>query len=800
MAKPKKSVEAAKSPTAMKKTPVASAGVKKKRPTTVAGHAAKKTPKKTLKKTASKSSSEKSETVAKPKPVPKKRSKTTAETKSGKSSSVVAKPGASAAVKTGSKLSKQPVIHALVIGCDLYLPNSLDEGSYPSLGGCVSDARRIAELLKKRAGLDDQRLILLTSTDNGSGKPKEPADQLPTYENIVGGFRTLLKNAAPGDHVYIHYSGHGGRCPTIIPKIKGTNGLDETLVPVDIGTSSARYVRDVEIVKLLKELSDQKLVVTVIFDCCHSGGATRAVVRGEQNVRVRGVEFVDRTKRLQESQVGTLAELEALARRDVGSSTRGFESTRGMAATAESGGSVVLAACRPSELAREFPFDGGPSQGALTYWLCNSVGQNSDNVSIRQLFDVIEARIHGQFPMQTPMMFGDPNRAFLGQVSAEFDAAIPVLSVTPDGQKLTIKSGLAGLVQVGAEFTIHPAGTKKPSDTTKIALVRVSSAGPTESKSDITKLFGKQKPKVGDLAVPAGISQRLIRTVRVLRPDGKVPAAADRALTRVRDGLSGSKWLELATSDSGPADFLVTTSKDGNTYQICDATGESLAIRPELKVADAAAAKSVVDRLTHLSRYQALRQLDNTDPLSTLRNRVSTELLRTPKGFQLEQELPQKLTPFPVGQLAHINEGDVVVLSITNNSADDINVVVLDLGPDWAISVAHPDDPFIPIDQGGGNYKLKLKAALPDGIKSGRDTLKILATIDPPPATDMLILPALDQPIVRSVATRSVRGGSASPLDVLVAAVASDTPTRGFSSASTTTRGWMVSHFEIETQ
>ena len=800
MAKAKKSVEAVKSPVVKKKASVADAVVKKKVATKVAGTAAKKTPKKTSKKTASKSSSKKSEPLAKPKPVSKKRSEKRVETKSVNSSSVVKKPVATAVVKSGSKSSKGPVIHALVIGCDLYLPNSLDEGSYPSLGGCVSDGRRIAELLKKRARLNDQHLILLTSTDNGAGKPKEPVEQLPTYENIVGGFRTLLKNAAPGDHVYIHYSGHGGRCPTIVPKIKGANGLDETLVPVDIGNSSARYVRDVEIVKLLNELSDQKLVVTVVFDCCHSGGATRAVVRGEQNVRVRGVEFVDRTKRSQQSLVGTPAELEVLARREVGGSTRGFQSTRGMAATAETGGSVVLAACRPSELAREFPFDGGPSQGALTYWLCNSVGQYGDDVSIRQLFDVIEARIHGQFPMQTPMLFGDPNRAFLGQVSTASDASIPVLSVTPDGQKLTLKSGLAGLVQTGAEFTIHPAGTQKPNDTTKIALVRVSSAGSTESKTDITKLFGKQKPKVGDLAVPAGISQRLIRTVRVLRPDGKVPAAEDRVLTRVRDGLAGSKWLELATNDSGPADFLVTTNKNGETYQICDSTGEALAIRPELKAADPSAAKSVVDRLTHLSRYQAVRQLDNTDPLSTLRNRVSTELLQTPKGFQLEQDLPQKLTAFPAGQLAHINQGEVVVLSITNNSADDINVVVLDLGPDWAISVAHPDDPFIPVDQGGGNYKLKLKASLPDGIKAGRDTLKVLATVDPPPATEMLVLPALDQPIVRSVAMRSVRGGSASPLDALVAAVASDTPTRGFSSASTITRGWMVSQFEIETQ
>ncbi len=34
---------------------------------------------------------------------------------------------------------------------------------------------------------------------------------------------------------------------------------------------------------------------------------------------------------------------------------------------------VVLAACRPFELAREFMSDGGPPRGALTYWFLQTV-------------------------------------------------------------------------------------------------------------------------------------------------------------------------------------------------------------------------------------------------------------------------------------------------------------------------------------------------------------------------------------------------------------------------------------------
>ena len=98
--------------------------------------------------------------------------------------------------KTAPKAAQSGgTLHALVICCDLYLPNSLPEGSYPSLRGCVSDARRVAEFLRTRAGLSDDRLTFLTSTPSAKdpGKPAEPPDKLPTYENIVGAFQRITK-------------------------------------------------------------------------------------------------------------------------------------------------------------------------------------------------------------------------------------------------------------------------------------------------------------------------------------------------------------------------------------------------------------------------------------------------------------------------------------------------------------------------------------------------------------------------------------------------------------------------------
>src|SRR6516164_5874641 len=111
-------------------------------------------------------------------------------------------------------------LYALVIGCDCYLPNRLPDGSYLSFQGCVRDAERVEQFLRDRARLTDDRLVKLTSTDNGKGEPQEAKEKWPTYENIIAGFRTITDRARKGDHVYIHYSGHGGRCPTIVPQLK----------------------------------------------------------------------------------------------------------------------------------------------------------------------------------------------------------------------------------------------------------------------------------------------------------------------------------------------------------------------------------------------------------------------------------------------------------------------------------------------------------------------------------------------------------------------------------------------------
>merc|ERR1711935_677065 len=89
----------------------------------------------------------------------------------------------------------------------------------------------------------------------------------PTYANIVSAFARIVEASQPGDVVFTHYSGHGG-------KVKDQDGdeedgYDETLIPVDY--ESAGQIRDDMLFKNFVGKLREGVFATSIMDCCHSG-------------------------------------------------------------------------------------------------------------------------------------------------------------------------------------------------------------------------------------------------------------------------------------------------------------------------------------------------------------------------------------------------------------------------------------------------------------------------------------------------------------------------------------------------
>ncbi len=687
-----------------------------------------------------------------------------------------------------------PTMYALLIGIDCYLPNQLpDGGSYPSLRGCVRDISHIEAFLKNRYSLDQQNTIKLTATSTGAKEPPELRDRWPTYENMVAAFKRVTQMAQSGDHVYIHYSGHGGRAKTIYPGPKGLKGIDEALVPTDIGNSETRYLRDLELAKLLNDMVAKGLVVAVVLDSCHSGGMTR----GRDDVAaVRGISSVDTTQRPTESLVGTGQELLQVWDQVTEKSTRNV--LLGSGWLPEPKGYTLLAACRPSESAYEYAFDGKERNGALTYWLLDSLEDAGTGLTYKGLHDRIVAKVHSQFENQTPQLQGEGDRIFLGSERAQPHYAVPVMQVDAAGKRLLLGAGQAHGLREGARFAIYPQGSDFSKLDLRQAVVELSQLGSTDSWAAVVEQFSQKGMEQGAQAVSLGAgSVRLVQKVW-LQHQKEVPPHVDQdtALQAVGKALQGNGWVEVAAA-ADQVDYSLAVNNQG-AYEIWDRTGQAIKnLHPIISVGTPNAAADVARRLVHLAKYNAAKQLSNYDPVSPLARKLAVELVGKRAKYDPADPFEPEQPFTEPGHTPTLKVGEWTGLRIKNAAAQKLNITVLDMQPDWGVSQVFPSGPgdyFVEFEP-GQEIVIPLQAGLPGGYEEGRDVVKVFATVS---TTNFrwLELPALDQPPRRSAALRDK--GPSNPLEQLAAAFTADQPpTRNLVPAAYPSHGWTTVQVEV---
>ena len=387
-------------------------------------------------------------------------------------------------------------LRALLIGIDHYPEGGClaDGGWYPDLHGSVRDIERMECYLRLELGVARERIQRLTAPIPGAAPwVQPPAGELPTYENIVASFQSLIRRSRPGEQVLIHYSGHGGRIPTLAPAVK-TNGLDEALVPTDIADPGARYLRDLEIAHLLREMVEHELFVTLVLDCCHSGGATR------HGVQVRGGSAIDRTLRPRESLVATLPVMSGHWKKLLESTPR--DVTVGSGWLPDPRGYVLLAACRAQELAYEYVVSRVGQVGALSHGLLEGLRAMGPSGTYRQLYHRIEAQVRSRYEMQTPQIEGDLDRLlFEPSFVARPRHAVNVLR--SECGRLLLNTGEAQGVGVGARFDVYgPQWSGWKSDEDRLAEVEVTAVGAVDSWAHVAG--GKPHPSIspGAQAIP----------------------------------------------------------------------------------------------------------------------------------------------------------------------------------------------------------------------------------------------------------------------------------------------------------
>jgi hypothetical protein len=689
--------------------------------------------------------------------------------------------------------------YALLIGIDCYLPGKLPGGVYyRNLSGCVRDIAHVAEFLKSTLQLEESHIFKLTSSNVGGQTPSEPRDRWPTYENMIAAFEQITEIAEAGDSVYIHYSGHGGRTKTIAPGQKGVDGIDEALVPLDIHSSAARYLRDLELALIFRRMADKGIRLGVVLDSCHSGGA----VRGLADIAVRGIGSVDTTPRPTASLIASPSELASTWNQLSRGRTRDVSLGSGWLPEPE--GYVLLAACRPTESAYEYAFSGSERNGALTYWLLDAIAKLGPGRNAKTLHERILAKIHSQFEQQTPQLQGDGQQSLFGFDVSTVSATATVLEVDSTNTRVRLTSvGQAFGNRKGAQLAIYPSGTTDFAAGNRQAIVTVTEIGATDSLATVTATLNDGPIQQGSpaLLVDQG-SLKLMSNVGLARRDDlPIEIDQDAALAAIGAAMAGNCWVTPKTGiDADTLEYQVAVNAK-REYEIWNAAGQPIDnLRPAIAIASAQAPSIIVNRLEHLARYNAVKQLDNHDALSPLARKLTVELV----GYQSDYTPGDKPDPQPFGDSGHtpvLLSGQWVFVRIRNDAHQSLNITVIDLQPDWGISQIYPAGPgdwFVQLEP-GRELLLNLRASLPEGYVEGLDTLKVFATVG---AANFgrLELAALDQPAARGTVTTATRG-QPNALEALMDAISGDRPataaTRTLTSAAYPSAGWVSSLQEV---
>ena len=143
---------------------------------------------------------------------------------------------------------------ALVVGIDKY------KNPAWNLQGCSMDAAVMSGMLQDHFGFpgDNVRLLL---------------DERATKANMLSRLDWLVRDAKPGDVLAFFYAGHGSQ-------VRDRNGdelddhLDEILCPHDLNWDDP--LSD-DVLSQYFSRVPEGVNLTVIFDCCNSGTATRSL-------------------------------------------------------------------------------------------------------------------------------------------------------------------------------------------------------------------------------------------------------------------------------------------------------------------------------------------------------------------------------------------------------------------------------------------------------------------------------------------------------------------------------------------
>jgi hypothetical protein len=447
---------------------------------------------------------------------------------------------------------------------------------------------------------------------------------------------------------------------------------------------------------------------------------------------------------------------------------------------------VFLGACRPTEFAYESAIEGKDRNGALTYYMIETLIMTGTNLTYQALYDRIKGQIQSKFPNQLPMLFGEGDRQVFGSEIKPVQYSLTVVGVATG--EVTLDGGIAQGLSRGTRFALYPVGSDFADKQKRLAVVEITDF--LEASKSTAKILSLEESGVSPVvekfeglpavmeATPVALKHRVRLFVKEvgteenqLSPD--LTAKQLAALDKISQAMQGNGWLIEVKGNDEEAHYQVAVGREGE-YEISQKTPIKN-LNPVLSIDNNDASAEVVKRLVHLAKYQTALSLSN--PFSDLKKAVEYELLDA-----------ETQKPLPDPNNISLKSGDRVYVRLKNVSSQPLNVAILDFEATWEISQ-------IPI-QGdkAAFYSLqpqeetltRLRFEVPDGeyYQQSAETLKLFATRGIA-NFQWLILPSLDPQDKDKESFRSLRGsleearrsaGIPNPLTKLLSTIGADNP------------------------
>lgn len=552
-----------------------------------------------------------------------------------------------------------PTYYALLVGIDRY-----PEG-YRSLSGCVNDIDAVERLLFEPPGIgippEQIRVIRLAAPRAGRAATSrfEVETLAPTKANLVQALKVLAgSDVKPSDRILIYYSGHGDE------KLwSGSPVWHEALVPHN--DREIEYLFDVEINALINAIAARTDDLTIVFDCCHSAGATRDL----SGVLVQGA-------------VRALGGNDApIAPPDVTAlGLDGGVQERGVGLPllqSPNPSYMVVVACQSDEKAREGAYPAGqPSHGVFTHTLLSVLGDRTaaERADLRwaDLWPTLLAKAAERNALlgqrtQHPWIIGRSERKVFGGPWEKMDVGYRVTRRT-DGDFEIGAGSLMGITE-GAEIVVYgpeprlfpPIGS--PADQPVGRLV-VGQAGPSSAiAAAIGAGFVLPKGARGRLLKP-GEGQRLRVSLKPADPG-------------LQAQIEASPLLQVVSSTDPDADVEVV-AQPGRGWIIANDTEPLLATIPAGEI------QALRAGLEHCYHYNTVLRMARNCNDPQLAHSLSVRILdcndETALAAMSQEQLADPAlpeAPRDEDRVYALRPGFKFCVKIANSSSSHLNVTLL---------------------------------------------------------------------------------------------------------------------------